>query len=56
MGTPADVTKEMKWLVENGPEIGFALGCSSSVAPGVPLRNIEALIEGRKYYLEHGRG
>jgi len=56
MGKPADVAKEMKWLVENGPKVGLALGCSSSVAPGVPFENIQALIEGRKYYLTHGRG
>ena len=55
MGKPADVTKEMKFLVENGPPVGLVLGGSSSVAPGVPIANIRAMIEGRKYYLKHGR-
>jgi hypothetical protein len=32
------------------------LGCSSSVAPGVPLENIKALLEGFAYYRENGRG
>lgn len=55
MGTPADVKREMKWLVENGPRTGLFLGGSSSVAPGVPWENIETLVEGIRYYREHGR-
>lgn len=31
------------------------LGCSSSVAPGVPIENIRTLIEGFRYYRENGR-
>jgi hypothetical protein len=54
-GSPEDVKKEMKWLVENGPKTGLFLGCSSSMPPGVPLENILALVEGFKYYREHGR-
>lgn len=54
-GKPADVKREMAWLVENGPKKGLMLGCSSSVAPGVPLENIKTLIEGFAYYREHGR-
>ncbi len=55
-GTPADVKREIDWLVANGPEVGFILGCSSSIAPGVPLANMKTLIEGFAYYREHGRG
>ena len=55
MGTPDDVKKEMAWLVENGPKTGLFLGCSSSIAPGVPWKNIKALIEGLKYYRLRGR-
>jgi len=55
MGTADDVTREIKWLVENGPKTGLFLGCSSSVAPGAPWENIKALQEGLLYYQKHGR-
>ena len=55
-GSPADVKRELSWLVENGPATGLFLGCSSSVTPGVPWENIETLIEGLAYYRTHGRG
>ncbi|MCG3146671.1 MAG: hypothetical protein PCFJNLEI_00105 [Verrucomicrobiae bacterium] len=54
-GTPADVRKEMQWLVEHGPATGLFLGGSSSIAPGVPWDNLVALVEGFRYYREHGR-
>ncbi len=54
-GTPDDVKRELTWLVENGPETGLILGASSSVAPGVPWKNIERLVEGLGYYRTHGR-
>jgi hypothetical protein len=49
-GTSNDVRRELAWLVENGPKTGLILGCSSSVAPGVPWENIRALVEGLRYY------
>lgn len=55
IGTPDDVKRELTWLVGNGPETGLILGASSSVAPGVPWKNIERLIEGLGYYRTHGR-
>ncbi len=55
-GTPADVKREIDWLVAQGPKVGLMLGCSSSIAPGVPLENMRTLIEGFAYYREHGRG
>lgn len=55
-GTPDEVRREIDWLVEKGPPVGLMLGCSSSIAPGVPLENIKAMIEGFDYYREHGRG
>ena len=55
-GSPADVKRELSWLVENGPATGLFLGCSSSAIPGVPWENIETLIEGLAYYRTHGRG
>jgi len=54
-GRPEDVRREMRWLVENGPRRGLALGCSSSMAPGVPWENVEALVEGLRYYRVNGR-
>lgn len=55
MGTPGDVRREIDWLVEKGPKTGLFLGCSSSVAPGVPWENIEALRDGLLYYQKNGR-
>ena len=55
-GTPDDVRKEIKWLVENGPKQGLMLGGSSSVVPNTNRENIKAAIEGFRYYREHGRG
>jgi hypothetical protein len=55
-GKPADVKRQLDWLVEKGPPVGLMLGCSSSVAPGVPLANIQALLDGFAYYRQHGGG
>ncbi|MCJ7736543.1 MAG: hypothetical protein MUQ10_04405 [Anaerolineae bacterium] len=55
MGTPSDVKREIDWLVENGPETGLFLGGSSSIAPGVPWENIQTMVDGLRYYREHGR-
>ena len=52
-GTPADVKREIDWLVAKGPKLGLILGCSSSIAPGVPLENIKTLIAGFRHYREH---
>ncbi len=54
-GTPSDVKRELDWLVANGPKTGLFLGASSSITPGVPWENIKTLVEGLKYYREHGR-
>lgn len=55
-GRPEDVRRELKWLVEHGPETGLFLGGSSSITPGVPWENLDALIEGLAHYRRHGRG
>ena len=49
-GTPADVRRELRWLVENGPPTGLFLGGSSSIPPGTPWENIRTLVEGLAYY------
>ena len=54
-GTPDDVRREMAWLVEMGPRTGLFLGGSSSVAPGVPWENVRTLVEGLRFYRDHGR-
>ncbi len=54
-GKPADVRRQMDWLVEKGPKVGLMLGCSSSIAPGVPLDNMKTLIEGFAHYRAYGR-
>lgn len=53
-GTPADVKREMEWLVRHAPPVGFLLGCSSSITPGVPWDHLKTLIEGFHYYRTHG--
>ncbi len=55
LGKPADVRRQLDWLVEKGPKVGLMLGCSSSIAPGVPLDNMKTLIEGFAHYRLHGR-
>jgi hypothetical protein len=55
-GKPADVKKQLDFLVANGPAEGLSLGASSSVAPGVPWENITTLVAGLKHYREKGRG
>jgi hypothetical protein len=55
MGKPEDVKRELRWLVDNGPKTGLFLACTSSATPGIPCKNIQTLIEGYKYYREHGR-
>ena len=55
-GTPDDVRRELQWLVEHGPRTGLLLAASSSIAPGTPLENIRALVEGLAYYRAYGRG
>ncbi|MCX7705700.1 MAG: hypothetical protein N2115_05525 [bacterium] len=54
-GTPEMVKKQMKFLVENGPETGLFLAASSSITPGTNRENVLTFIEGLKYYREHGR-
>jgi len=55
LGTPDDVRRQIRFLVEHGPPAGLFLGCSSSVTPGVPWENVEALRDGFAYYRTHGR-
>jgi len=54
-GTPGDVRRHMAWLVEHGPRDSLFLQCSSSIAPGVPWENMQALVDGLAHYREHGR-
>ena len=54
-GTPDDVVREMKFLVENGPREGLFLGLSSSCVPGTPWANIKTFVEGLRYYCTNGR-
>jgi hypothetical protein len=54
-GKPADVKRELQWLVKYGPKRGLFLGGSSSITPGVPWDNLKTLTEGFRYYREHGR-
>ena len=52
-GTPADVRREMDEIVGIHGDAVLSLGCTSSVTPGVPSANLDALIEGLNYYRNH---
>ncbi len=54
-GSRRDVADQLKWLVDNGPDVGLMLGASSSITPRTNRENIKALIEGLHYYRRHGR-
>jgi len=51
-GTPDDVKKQLKWLVDCGPRQGLFLSVTSSVTPGTSHDNLRTLIEGLRYYRE----
>lgn len=53
LGTPKDVRAEMDYLVEVHGDTALTLGCSSSMTPGVSSENIDALIDGFRYYRNH---
>ena len=55
MGSPKEIKAELKWLVDNGPEVGLVLSASSSITPGVKRQNLETFFEGLQYYQTHGR-
>jgi uroporphyrinogen decarboxylase len=52
-GTPEQVRKDLDYLVEVHGDTALMLGATSSVLPGVPSANIDALIEGLAYYRTH---
>jgi hypothetical protein len=54
-GAPEDVRNEITWLVEHAPPVGFFLGASSSITPGVKWENLKTLIDGLRYYRTHPR-
>lgn len=55
MGTPDDIVRQLKFLVENGPKTGLFLSLSSSCTPWTPFENIKTAIEGMQYYKKNGR-
>lgn len=54
-GKPDDIARQLRFLVEYGPETGLFLSFSSSCVPGTPWKNIIAAVDGFKYYQTHGR-
>ena len=54
-GTPEDVRREIDWLVENSADASLALGATSSICPGTPGENLDALVESMQHYQEHGK-
>ena len=55
LGKPADVKRELQWLVKYGPKRGLFLGASSSITPGVPWENLKTLVDGFLYYRDQAR-
>ncbi len=55
LGTTDDVKRQLRFLVENGPETGLFLSFSSSCVPGTPWENIKSALEGFAHYRQHGR-
>ncbi len=49
-GTPSDVRDQLRFLVEEGPDVGLFLAGSSTITPGTPFQNIETLVDGLAYY------
>jgi hypothetical protein len=54
-GTPDDVRREVDWLVRESGDSYLALAATSSICPGTPWENIDALVERMCFYQEHGR-
>ena len=54
-GTPADVKRQIDWLVEKGPRTGLFLAASSTITPEVSWENLQTLVEGVQYYRTHSR-
>jgi hypothetical protein len=44
-GTPADVRKKLRWIVEKGPRTGLFIA-SMGVYPDMPWENVQAYVEG----------
>ena len=54
-GTPDDIAREMRFLVENGTP-HMMLATSSSCMPGTPYENVKACLDGFNYYRKYGIG
>ena len=52
-GTPEAVKQELAYFVEVHGDSVLTLGASSSIAPGVPPKNLDMLLEGLAYYRTH---
>ena len=55
LGTPDQIRRQVRELVEYGPKTGLFLGMSSSCVPGTPYENICTAIEAIQYYKKNGR-
>ncbi len=54
-GTPDDVRRELRWLVENGPRRRATPSALRARSPPASLANIVTLVEGLRFYRENGR-
>ena len=54
LGTTADVTRKLRWLVETGPRTGLFIS-SMGIYPDMPWENVRTYVEGIQYYRTHGR-
>ena len=54
LGTPDDVKRKLRWLVETGPRTGLFISCMG-IYPDMPWENVRTYVEGIQYYRKHGR-
>lgn len=52
-GTPEDIKNELAYFVQVHGDSALTLGTSSSIAPGVPPKNLDMLIDCLAYYRTH---
>jgi uroporphyrinogen decarboxylase len=53
-GSPADVKRYLKWIVDKGPKTGLFIS-SMGIYPDMPWENVQTYVEGMKHYRENGR-
>lgn len=53
-GTPDDVKRYLRWIVDKGPRTGLFIS-SMGIYPDMPWENVRTYVEGIQYYRKNGR-